>query len=150
MEKWREELYVDALCHHGIKGQKWGVRRYQNDDGTLTEVGKRRYADNYSSKQRSYDRSLYGEKAVSRINKRMLNGESIMAARHREVVRKDRIRSTKKIASTTAKAALVVGTPIAIGLYLKKQGLVSVDASSLSGEAVNVGRSLINALLNAR
>lgn len=32
-----------ALAHHGIKGQKWGVRRYQNPDGTLTEAGKRHY-----------------------------------------------------------------------------------------------------------
>lgn len=31
------------LAHHGIKGQKWGVRRYQNSDGTLTEEGKKRY-----------------------------------------------------------------------------------------------------------
>ena len=29
--------------HHGIKGQKWGVRRYQNEDGTLTTAGKNRY-----------------------------------------------------------------------------------------------------------
>lgn len=33
----------DYLCHHGIKGQKWGVRQYQNPDGTLTEAGKNRY-----------------------------------------------------------------------------------------------------------
>lgn len=32
-----------SLQHHGIKGQKWGVRRYQNPDGTLTEAGKRKY-----------------------------------------------------------------------------------------------------------
>ena len=31
------------LAHHGIKGQKWGVRRYQNEDGTLTKEGKERY-----------------------------------------------------------------------------------------------------------
>ena len=31
------------LYHHGIKGQKWGVRRYQNKDGTLTSSGKKRY-----------------------------------------------------------------------------------------------------------
>ncbi len=33
----------NTLCHHGIKGQKWGYRRYQNEDGTLTEAGKKRY-----------------------------------------------------------------------------------------------------------
>jgi hypothetical protein len=36
----------DVLQHHGIKGQKWGVRRYQNPDGTLTEEGKEHYAYN--------------------------------------------------------------------------------------------------------
>ena len=33
------------LYHSGIKGQKWGIRRYQNEDGTLTEAGKERYKD---------------------------------------------------------------------------------------------------------
>lgn len=37
------------LAHYGIKGQKWGIRRYQNEDGSLTEEGLRRYS-NYSSK----------------------------------------------------------------------------------------------------
>ncbi len=33
----------DELCHWGIKGMKWGVRRYQNKDGTLTPAGKKHY-----------------------------------------------------------------------------------------------------------
>ena len=33
----------DELYHHGVKGQKWGVRRYQNEDGSLTPAGKVRY-----------------------------------------------------------------------------------------------------------
>lgn len=43
----------DALAHHGIKGQKWGVRRYQNPDGTLTAEGKARYGESGTSDQKS-------------------------------------------------------------------------------------------------
>ena len=34
---------MNELYHHGIKGQKWGVRRFQNKDGSLTSAGKRRF-----------------------------------------------------------------------------------------------------------
>lgn len=36
-------LKTDELQHHGILGMKWGIRRYQNKDGSLTEAGKKRY-----------------------------------------------------------------------------------------------------------
>lgn len=36
-DEWAEEVW-----HYGIKGQKWGVRRYQNEDGSLTSTGKKR------------------------------------------------------------------------------------------------------------
>lgn len=35
-------IYSDELCHHGIKGMKWGIRRYQNPDGSLTAAGRKR------------------------------------------------------------------------------------------------------------
>lgn len=35
----------DELRHYGIKGQKWGRRRYQNEDGSLTSAGRERYND---------------------------------------------------------------------------------------------------------
>ena len=39
----REEDDDTELEHHGVKGQKWGIRRYQNPDGSLTEEGRQRY-----------------------------------------------------------------------------------------------------------
>ena len=48
------EMYLssfDTLAHHGIKGQKWGVRRYQDQNGTLTSEGKERYRTNQGTKE---------------------------------------------------------------------------------------------------
>jgi len=55
--------YGNSLYHHGVKGMRWGVRRYQNPDGSLTEEGKRRqdYIDAknaYKERRKEYTRSL--------------------------------------------------------------------------------------------
>lgn len=49
---------MSYLIHHGIKGQKWGIRRYQNPDGTLTEAGKKRYYD-FSEASRKYSKAAW-------------------------------------------------------------------------------------------
>ena len=38
-------LELHALYHHGVKGQKWGIRRFQNEDGSLTPEGHKRLAE---------------------------------------------------------------------------------------------------------
>jgi hypothetical protein len=49
-------LRMHELYHWGIKGQKWGIRRYQNPDGSLTEEGKARYGGD------SYDKLSQNQK----------------------------------------------------------------------------------------
>ena len=47
---------TDFLYHYGVKGQKWHIRRYQNPDGTLTELGKRRLYKSMVSSHRANNR----------------------------------------------------------------------------------------------
>ena len=58
----------DELYHHGVKGQKWGVRRYQNEDGSLTPSGMRHYNRQAKKDAKEYARAkmFYGEGAGTR------------------------------------------------------------------------------------
>ena len=54
---WNDELY-----HHGIKGQKWGIRQYQNKDGTLTPEGIIRYRHTFGEALRGIQDRLATKK----------------------------------------------------------------------------------------
>lgn len=61
----------DELYHHGIKGQKWGIRRFQNPDGSLTAAGKERYT--FSDK----DKARYQQLKSKRIKNQFQATEQI-------------------------------------------------------------------------
>lgn len=61
----------DEFYHHGVKGQKWGLRRFQNSDGSLTAKGRERYrVDNFPNKVgRMLFNTEFGQRFAVRRNK---------------------------------------------------------------------------------
>ena len=62
-EKTLIEKYNSELYHHGVVGMKWGVRRYQNKDGSLTNAGKRRYGT-----KANFEKVQAAKKAAAKAN----------------------------------------------------------------------------------
>lgn len=99
---------TDELKHHGIKGQKWGVRRFQNEDRTWTEAGKERYNDGPGGANSEKKESGGSAKTSSSAekSKKELTPEELaeQAARRKEIA--------KKVAMGVGIAAAVVGTAV--------------------------------------
>ena len=59
------------LLHYGIKGMKWGVRRYQNKDGTLPAAGKKRYDNGVDANASATTRKQRGRMTDEELTKRI-------------------------------------------------------------------------------
>lgn len=100
--------YSDELQHHGVKGQRWGERNYQYEDGSLTPEGKARYASNYKPSQRAQDEVHYGRGGMERINRNMRDrGYNVSTARSVEA---QRINNARKRAGSMRSVGRVAGT----------------------------------------
>lgn len=62
------DKYEEMLEHHGIKGQKWGVRRFQNKDGTRTDAGKKRERSNSDEQVHEDYNKAHNSKSVKNMS----------------------------------------------------------------------------------
>lgn len=87
----------NELQHHGIKGQKWGIRRFQNKDGSLTPAGNKRYGSKENfEKQYPEDvkKSIYKAKsgmnnARGAVNKAIDVNDAMIRNANKERIKKD-------------------------------------------------------------
>ena len=95
------------LYHHGVKGQRWGVRRFQNKDGSLTKAGRKKYdsSEKTSGKKKAQESSEKLERRKQR-GKRILKTALIVGG------------------------AVTVGAAASVGAYvLNKKGRQTADGS---------------------
>lgn len=109
----------NQLYHHGIKGMKWGVRRYRNEDGTLTNAGKKRYAEKepvHEDYAKVHDNKSV--KSMSDAELRARNNRLQMERQYENMTRKTSA-GKKAVIAFTATAASLTAIGVAVDQYKK-------------------------------
>ena len=103
----RRYFLSEIIYHHGIKGMKWGVRRFQNEDGTLTSAGKKRYDDDSTQKIKetsTEEKSDHRKNLEKKYRKQGLSKEDAEKAAEKRI----KIEKVIAIAGAVAVTAAVV------------------------------------------
>lgn len=110
------------LQHSGIKGMKWGVRRYQNKDGSLTPAGKKRYGDSWSDDAKTAHaiRSTKTVKQMTNAELRKLNERTQLENQYSQLRSQNITRGMAYVAA----AATLMGT--AANLYNNSNNLINI------------------------
>lgn len=98
------------LYHYGIKGMHWGIRRYQNPDGTLTELGKKHYDQEVDVIKNQYNKKIIkSEKKISKANeylkldKNIQEDKKVKKAKAVKAYEKAKIKMYKDLANAELK-----------------------------------------------
>ena len=119
-----QNMPEDTLEHFGILGMKWGVRRYQNEDGTLTEEGKKRYGTDKipeSETWKKQDAERLSDEELNRRNSRLQREQNYKNLMTSESER-ERNQLKKEIIKKVIIAGLITGAAAAMRGQYKKVG----------------------------
>ena len=88
------------LYHHGTKGMKWGIRRYQNKDGSLTPAGKKRRAKE-EAKLKERERNIRGREKAAASRAKLDAKKAELDAREKALRKSKNINAEKTIANAS-------------------------------------------------
>ncbi|MGL0832936.1 DUF7211 domain-containing protein [Faecalibacterium duncaniae] len=128
-------VYRDELYHWGIKGMKWGVRRYRNKDGTLTSEGKKHYSQDHEDYTRAHTKKSVREMSDSELNAR-INRLQKEQQYERLTASPSKLQKAIKIAGTTATALGTVMTLYNNGSNAMKLGKSIVESREFKNAVV--------------
>ena len=135
MESWKTELYAtdygQSLMHYGVKGQKWDIRRYQNEDGTLTPEGRARYGVGDGISRNGKQQKILNKGYQSDLSRSLQEGyitEKQAGAMNKAYKRQDIANKSKwsHLKSAVIPAAIVAAGGVAVATLAYKTGAVSM------------------------